>query len=160
LSFKQEAELAKKKITGESPSAERKARVRRPFPRATLEEALKIPYAIKDHNGGNPWAPEEVRKAVGASAGNSWFYLTAASRDYGLTTGTRDTEKIALADLGRDIDQGEGWLMSRRALRMARSHFTQFAQHQCGGHGERFWGCPSRDDTKKIKCTQARLNND
>jgi hypothetical protein len=88
---------------GGSATAEKKARVRWPFPRATLEEALKIPYAIKQHNGGNPWEPEEIRKAIGAGAGNAWFYLTAASRDYGLTTGTRDTERIALADLGRDI---------------------------------------------------------
>lgn len=79
-------------------------RVRWPFPRATLEKALGIPYAIKDHNGGNPWEPEEIRKAVGVgTTGNPWFYLTAASRDYGLTTGTRDTEKIALDELGRNI---------------------------------------------------------
>lgn len=36
-----------------------------PFPRATLAEVLKIPYAIKEHNGGNPWEPDEVRKAIG-----------------------------------------------------------------------------------------------
>jgi hypothetical protein len=78
-------------------------RVRWPFPRATLEKALQIPYAIKEHNGGNPWEPEEVRKAIGVGQGNAWFYLTAAARDYGLTTGTREAEKIALADLGREI---------------------------------------------------------
>jgi hypothetical protein len=44
-------------------------KVKWPFPRATLEKALEIPLAIKDHNGGNPWEPEEVRKAVGASDG-------------------------------------------------------------------------------------------
>jgi len=32
-----------------------------------------------------------------------WFYLTAASRDYGLTAGTRDTPKVALEELGREI---------------------------------------------------------
>ena len=101
--FQREVGLAKKKIVSQSSSAEKKGRTRWPFPRATLEEALKIPYALKDHNGGNPWEPEEIRKAVGAGAGNAWFYLTAASRDYGLTTGTREAERIALADLGRDI---------------------------------------------------------
>ena len=80
------------------------ARVKWPFPRTTLEKALQIPNAIKDHNGGNPWEPDEVRKAIGVgTGGNSWFYWTAASRDYGLTIGTRDAEKIALAELGRDI---------------------------------------------------------
>jgi hypothetical protein len=78
-------------------------KVKWPFPRATLEKALQVPLAIKEHNGGNPWDTEEVRKAVGASAGNAWFYLTAASRDYGLTSGTRDTPKISLEELGRDI---------------------------------------------------------
>jgi hypothetical protein len=84
--------------------AEKKARIRWPFPRATLEEALKIPYAIKQHNGGNPWEPDEIRKAIGAgTGGNAYFYLSAASRDYGLTIGTSTAEKIVLTDLGRDI---------------------------------------------------------
>jgi hypothetical protein len=66
--------------------------------------ALQIPIAIKEHNGGNPWDTDEVRKAVGASTGgNAWFYLTAASRDYGWTSGTRDAAKIALEEPGRDI---------------------------------------------------------
>jgi hypothetical protein len=74
-----------------------------PFPRATLEKALQVPYALKEHNGGNPWETEEVRKAVGSGGGNAWFYLSAASRDYGLTSGTRDTPKISLEELGREI---------------------------------------------------------
>jgi hypothetical protein len=93
---KKAAEPAEKKPT--------KAKSKWLFPRATLEMALKIPVAIKDLNGGNPWETEEVRKAVGSvGGGNAWFYLTAASRDYGLTSGTRDTPKIQLEDLGRDI---------------------------------------------------------
>jgi nucleoside 2-deoxyribosyltransferase len=82
----------------------KKERVRWPFPRATLEQALKIPHAIKDLNGGNPWEPEELRKAIGAgTGGNAWFYLLAASRDYGLTVGMVTAEKIELADIGREI---------------------------------------------------------
>jgi hypothetical protein len=89
--------MAKKVKTGSS-------RVRWSFPRATLEQALKIAYAIKEHNGGNPWAPDEIRKAIGAgTGGNAWFYLTAASRDYGITTGSNQTDKIELTDLGREI---------------------------------------------------------
>ena len=84
--------------------AKKKTRVSWPFPRATLEEALKIPYAIMEHNGGNPWEPDEIRTAIGAgTGGNAYYYLTAASRDYGLTTGTPNVPKIALADLGREI---------------------------------------------------------
>lgn len=94
----------KKSTSDGKLTREKKARVQWTFPRTTLEEALKIPYAIKDHNGGNPWEPDEVRKAIGAgTGGNAYFYLTAASRDYGLTLGTKGAEKISLTDLGRNI---------------------------------------------------------
>jgi hypothetical protein len=62
------------------------------------------PIAIKDHNGANPWEPEEVRKSIGAgTGGNAFFYLLVASRDYGLTIGTVSAQKIELADIGREI---------------------------------------------------------
>lgn len=97
----------RKKVSGDGakqPVAKvSKPKVKWPFPRATLERALKVPYALKEHNGGNPWDTDEVRNAVGAGAGNAWFYLSAASRDYGLTSGTRDTPKITLEELGREI---------------------------------------------------------
>lgn len=74
----------------------------RNFPRRTLENALRVPRALRDKNGGNPWASEQVAAALGlgAKSGNFW-YLTSASRDFGLTTGTRDTAEIALTELGR-----------------------------------------------------------
>lgn len=85
-------------------TSDKKQRVRWPFPRATLEQALAIPSAVKELNGGNPWEPEEIRKAIGAgTGGNAYFYLLAASRDYGLTIGTTSAEKIELAELGREI---------------------------------------------------------
>jgi hypothetical protein len=96
--------VAKKGATNPRASTEKKSRVRWSFPRTTLEEALKIAYAIKENNGGNPWEPEEIRKAIGAgTGGNAFFYLTAASRDHGLTVGTNAAEKIALTDLGREL---------------------------------------------------------
>lgn len=95
--------MASKKTTTPTKAGS-KPRVRWPFPRATLEQALKIPSVIKDLNGGNPWEPEEIRKAIGAgTGGNAFFYLTAASRDYGLTTGTNSAEKIGLEELGRNL---------------------------------------------------------
>lgn len=76
----------------------------RPYPRATLEDALKIAYAIKEKNGGNPWPPEDVAKAVNQSKNNrSFFYMAASSRDFGITLGSRDTKEIALTDLGQNI---------------------------------------------------------
>ncbi|HVV51747.1 MAG TPA: hypothetical protein VHO06_18915 [Polyangia bacterium] len=76
----------------------------RPFPKDTLERALKIPAAIKEKNGGNPWPPEDVAGAVGLSRGApAFYYLTASARDYGLTDGARDSKKIGLAPLGKSL---------------------------------------------------------
>lgn len=83
----------------------KRGRSSRPYPAKTLEEALVIPQAIREKNNGNPWDTEDVAQAsLGvARRTNNFFYTAAAARDYGLTAGTRDTEKIELAPLGRDI---------------------------------------------------------
>jgi hypothetical protein len=77
---------------------------KKPYPAISLEKALTVAQAIKDYNGGNPWAPADlaVPLAVGPRS-PGYFYLTAASRDFGLTVGTRDTEVVSLTDLGRAI---------------------------------------------------------
>jgi hypothetical protein len=74
----------------------------RNFPRRALEQALRVPRALKDKNGGNPWPPDQVASALGIGAmGGNFFYLSGSSRDYGLTEGSRDTVKISLTELGR-----------------------------------------------------------
>ena len=96
---------ARKKGRATKPRQSAPARVRWSFPRTTIEKALEVPNTIKNLNGGNPWEPEEIRKAIGiGTGGNSWFYLTAASRDYGFTVGTSSAEKIGLSDLGRELE--------------------------------------------------------
>jgi hypothetical protein len=99
--------VAKASIDGDDGKATKGGQGRGPavsrlYPRRTLEDALRVPRAIRENNGGNPWPPSEVAKAlgVGGSTG-SFYYLTAAARDFGLTEGTRDTEAISLTDLGR-----------------------------------------------------------
>lgn len=89
----------------ESKAAARRGRSSRPYPAKTLEEALSIPEAIRVQNNGNPWDTEDVAQAaLGVSkSNNKFFYTAAAARDYGLTVGTRDTDKIELAPLGREI---------------------------------------------------------
>lgn len=84
------------------PSAATTKKPSYPYPRKTLEEALRIATAIKTHNAGNDWAPSEVAAAlgVGGKSGN-YFYLTTSSRDFGLTEGTRDSDAIKLTPLGR-----------------------------------------------------------
>lgn len=73
-----------------------------PFPRKTLEDSLRVPSTIRTHNGGEPYDPQEIAKAlnIGGRTGN-FFYLTTASRDYGFTFGTRDSAEISLTPLGR-----------------------------------------------------------
>jgi nucleoside 2-deoxyribosyltransferase len=94
--------------TGLKPSKNRAKRVERPFPRVVLQEAIKVPLAIRHKNGGNPWPPDQVAEAVGYGKGtSSFYYLTASSRDFGLTEGTRDTPEIALTDLGRRLAYAE-----------------------------------------------------
>lgn len=93
----------KSAITG-TVSSPRPQDVQRPFPRVTLDTALQIAVKIKELNGGNAWDTAEVAKAARLSVKNTkFFYLTAAARDFGLTLGTRNTAKIELADLGREI---------------------------------------------------------
>lgn len=93
---------AKQKAVSTSEPASKSVR---PYPSKTLEEAIKIPIAIREKNNGNPWATEDVAKAAYdiKPSNNKFFYLAAAARDYGLTIGTRYTDKIELADLGRQI---------------------------------------------------------
>jgi hypothetical protein len=104
----------KKKVSRRPKSSKRSkkksggagARIRqpRPFPASPLENALRIPQALKEKNGGNSWEPAEVAKAIGISAKTPGFYnFTASSRDYGLTRGTRDSAQIALEPIGREI---------------------------------------------------------
>lgn len=105
-----------------SKSSKISARMRqpRPFPSSPLENALRIPQALKDKNGGNPWAPVEIANALGISAKTNTFYnLTASSRDYTLTTGTRDSKLIALEPVGREIVYAVSRESERDALKRA-----------------------------------------
>ncbi|MBS1824727.1 MAG: hypothetical protein JST93_05365 [Acidobacteria bacterium] len=71
-----------------------------------------------------------MRQAVAApKGGNTWFYLTTASRDYGLTSGTRDTPKIQIEELGREIvyapnAEAELALKKRAFLQIERGFFA------------------------------------
>jgi hypothetical protein len=87
------------KAAGKGESKEQRS-----FPTFTLEEALKVPETIRQKSKGQPCDTELVAEGCGLSRKTvKFFYLTTASRDYGLTTGTRETPKIALTDLGREI---------------------------------------------------------
>lgn len=95
---------SKPKGTSENGTSKKGKKPRRSYPIETLDEALKIPQAIKAKNNGHPWDSKLVAKACGLShMTNKFFYYSTAARDYGLTVGTRDTPNIELTELGRAI---------------------------------------------------------
>jgi hypothetical protein len=93
----------KNAVLNENGTLKKGKKPRRSYPIETLEEALKIPQAIKAKNNGHPWESKLVAKACGMAMTNKFFYYSTAARDYGLTVGTRDTETIELTELGRAI---------------------------------------------------------
>jgi hypothetical protein len=98
---KEETEQSSKQNTGSKKK--RKSSESRPFPVNSIEEAVSIPRTIKQYNGGNPWTPDDIAKALNMGTGNNFYYLTASSRDYGFTIGTRSTKKIELDTIGRQL---------------------------------------------------------
>jgi hypothetical protein len=114
----------KKPVRSKEKSAKKAAKKptlpKRPFPRVTLEEALKIPLALKEKNGGNAWPPNDVANAISLSPKNpDFFYLAAASRDFGLTEGSRDSEQISLTPFGRDVVYAPSKVEEEKQLRQA-----------------------------------------
>ena len=92
----------------------------RPFPAESLESAIQVPKVIKEFNGGNPWPPGEVAKALEiAPRGNKLWYLTASAQHYGLTVGTRDTELIELAPIGRSFVYATSPAVERQSVEAA-----------------------------------------
>jgi len=99
---------AKGKSRKKSSQHKKVVRLERPYPRVSLKEAVEIPLIIRHKNGGNPWTPNQIADALDRSAkSNSFFYLTTASRDFGLTTGSREAAEIGLTDLGRRLAYAE-----------------------------------------------------
>lgn len=91
---------AKKKVKKRTNTA---TKAKRTYPIITLEKCLIVAQKIKELNGGNPWTPKEVSNAIGIRDQNKLFYYTAASRDFGFTSGTKDSKEISLTDLGREV---------------------------------------------------------
>lgn len=94
---------ASAKAAANSPGEVKPAAPKRNFPAHGLEQALKVSLALKAFNNGNSWPPSDVANAMDMSMSASFFYLTQSSVQYGLTTGTRDSKKIELTELGRQI---------------------------------------------------------
>ena len=98
--------VVKKKTAKRKSPKKNSVKVTKPtrnFPIITLEKCLIIGKKIKELNGGNPWTPKEVAKAIKVGDTNKFFYYSAASRDFGITTGTLTAKEIALTDFGRQL---------------------------------------------------------
>jgi len=87
------------------------------FPKHTLEEALRVARALTDKNGGRPLPPIETAEAVEMSPGSSEFRtILSSSIKYGLTTGSFNTERVAVEERGRNIVEPTNDESKRTAL--------------------------------------------
>lgn len=87
-----------------SEEEEKKGRIARPFPKHSLQEALKIAQAIHDKNNDRPMKPMFVAEAIGRKPDSSEFrLLLSSSFRYGLTKGSYASEGIELTPLGSSI---------------------------------------------------------
>jgi len=114
----------------------KETKTNRPYPRNTLENALRVANCLKDYNAGNPWPPGEVASALEMGAkGGAFFYLTGASRDYNLTEGSRDTDKISLTALGKRViypNSPEEELAAKREAFLSIDVFRQVLEYYKG----------------------------
>ena len=116
----------------------RQRAVKRAYPRATLELCVKIANILKEKNGGNPWPPSEVAKALGLSEKSSNLDLfTASGSQYGLTEGSRYSKNVSLTSLGRDIvyaDSPERELAAKRSSFLSIEVFRKVLEHYGGNN--------------------------
>jgi hypothetical protein len=97
-------------IAGQPP---KKARATKPkvaikaqwtFPQNTLEQALEIPKAIEEQNGGNPMKADILAKAVGFNQPD-WRFLNLlrSANQYGLVSGAGASAVVSIAAIGNDV---------------------------------------------------------
>lgn len=75
------------------------------FPKNTLEDALVIPKAIEEKNGGNPMHADQLVKAVGFYKTTDWRFLDLlkSANHYGLVSGTGQTATVKIEKIGQDV---------------------------------------------------------
>lgn len=81
-----------------------RGKIKSDFPKHTLAEALRVALALENRNGGQPLPPTETAIAMDMSPGSSEFrVLLSSSIKYGLTTGSYNSERVALEEMGKNI---------------------------------------------------------
>src|SRR3569832_685157 len=117
-------------------AAKQKTTAKRNYPRAPLEVCVRLAEIIKEKNGGNPWPPTEVAKALGLSPKSSNLDLyTASGSQYGIIEGSRFATNINLTPLGREIvyaDSPEIELAAKRTAFLSIDSFSKVLSHYGG----------------------------
>jgi hypothetical protein len=122
-----EQQIAAEKGEQSGPAPDKKAPVTRPFPRRPLEEALRVPRAIRDGNAGKPWGADQVALAFKIAAKSSNLsYLLRASEDFGFTTGKSSGGQISLTDLGKEAVYPSSPESETKAVRQAFNNVDVF----------------------------------
>jgi predicted nucleotide-binding protein len=108
-------------------------KVKSDFPKDTLQAALRVAQALEDNNGGQPLPPIEAASAIGVSPGASGFrVILSSSIKYGLTSGSYNSDTVALEDRGRDVVEAKSDDARRNALvqgALSPSTFNRIYQH-------------------------------
>lgn len=75
------------------------------FPKASLEECVRLAQAIEEKHAGNPMPSDLLVKAVDLHKSTDWRFqdMLRASSMFGITTGTGEACEVALTPLGKDI---------------------------------------------------------
>jgi predicted nucleotide-binding protein len=94
-------------------------KVKSDFPKHSLEDAMRVPQALFDANGGKPLPPLDLSDALNPkmSPGSSEFRtILSSSIKYGLTSGSFNSERVSLEPLGRDIMEPTSDASKQKAL--------------------------------------------
>jgi predicted nucleotide-binding protein len=120
--------------TAQASGDKRKYLKQADVPSSSLDDALKVAIAIRDHYGAKPTIPLRVAKALNLEPGASPFrMLCGASIAYGLTDGGYNAETISILQLGLRIvkpkKEGDDLVARREAFlkpRVIREFLTQY----------------------------------
>jgi predicted nucleotide-binding protein len=101
----------------EEKDAKLTGRVKSDFPKHTLQEALRVPQALEDASAGQPLPPIETAAALKMSPGSLDFRVILSSAiKYGLTSGSFNSHRVSLEEIGRNIVEATGEEGKRKAL--------------------------------------------
>ena len=135
--------LQKRKFQRKKTSTNSKTTTPWTFPKHPLEDALLIPKAIEEKNGGNPMKADMLAKAVGYNQSNDWRFkdLLRSANQYGLVEGSGAKVTVKLEQIGSDIVAPRSIDQRKKALLQAFENVDVFK-----GVEEYYQGKPIPED--------------